>query len=249
MEKTREINLTELLWALVRKAWLIVICTVLCGLLAYIYTANFITPLYSSSVTIYVNNIRSSTQTAGISASDLATSQRLVLTYVNILKTDTVLEKVADAADVDLSADQLRSMITAEALDETEVFRVNISHSNPYVARDIANAIADVAPGEITNIVDGSSTKIVDRAKVAVAPYTPDRMQNTLIGALAGMVLAAVFVVLQTLLDVRIKDEEDLAQISKAPVLGMIPDLTTEIKDQYGYTPHGNKRQKKEAGQ
>ena len=41
---------------------------------------------------------------------------------------------------------------------------------------------------------------------------------------------------MEVLLDVRVKGEEDLALISNAPVLGLIPDLAMESKDSYGYS-------------
>lgn len=237
MDNIKEINLAELISAVVQKIWLIVLCAVIAGGLSYTYTSNFITPLYRSRVTIYVNNtvMVNSSNNLAISASDLATSQRLVLTYVNILKSDRVLDKVAESIGGGLSAAHIRSMMTAGSLEETEVFEVYISHSDPQLAARIANAIAEVAPAEIANIVEGSSTKIIDRAKVAGSPYTPNKTRNTTYGIAIGAVLALCAILLQTLLDVRVKGEEDLAMISSAPVLGLIPDLAVEIKGEYGY--------------
>lgn len=244
MEKTREINLKELFMALMKKWWLIVICAVLAGILAFVYTDHFVTPMYQAKVTFYVNNTRSTTTTAGITSSDLATSQRLVLTYVNILKSDTILEKVAGAVDGNVTANQIRGMITAEALDETEVFVVKISHANPYTAANIANAIAEVAPADLEKIIDGSSTKIVDYAKVPTAPYSPNKTRNTIVGVALGAAAAVAFVILQVLLDVRVKTEEDLVRLSSAPVLGVIPDLVAEQKEGYGYEPVQPSKQK-----
>ena len=239
MENIKEINLSELAAALLKKAWLIVICAVIVGGLTFAYTANFITPMYRSSVKIYVNNRQSTSQSTGVSASDLATSQRLVATYINILRSDTVLQKVANTVkedhNLDVSASSIRGMMSANALGETEVFEVYISNANPQHAAIIANAVAEVAPDEITYFVEGSSTKIVDYATPAYSPYTPNKTKNTVIGMAAGAVAAACFIILQTLLDVRIKNEEDLAALSKAPVLGMIPDLTMEVKGEYSY--------------
>lgn len=251
MENIKEINLAELVSAVVRKIWLIVLCAVIAGGLAYTYTSNFITPLYRSRVTIYVNNtvMVNSSNNVAISASDLATSQRLVLTYVNILKSDRVLDKVAESIGGGLSAGYIRSLMTAGSLEETEVFEVYISHSDPKLAARIANAIAEVAPAEIANIVEGSSTKIIDKAKVAGAPYTPNKTRNTTYGIAVGAVLALCAILLQTLLDVRVKGEEDLAMLSSAPVLGLIPDLAVEIKGEYGYKGYtADAKHKKEGG-
>ena len=251
MENIKEINLAELLSAVVRKVWLIVLCAVIAGGLSYTYTSNFITPLYRSRVTIYVNNtvMVNSSNNVAISASDLATSQRLVLTYVNILKSDRVLDKVAESVGGGLTANHIRSMMTAGSLEETEVFEVYISNSDPYLAAKIANAIAEVAPAEIANIVEGSSTKIIDVAKVATAPYTPNKTRNTTYGIAVGAVLALCAIVLQTLLDVRVKGEEDLALISSAPVLGLIPDLAVEIKGEYGYKGYTSDAKKTKEGE
>ena len=237
MENIKEINLAELLSALLRKLWLIVVCAIVAGALSYVYTSNFVTPMYRSRITIYVNNMmeNSNTNNHTITANDLATSQRLVSTYINILKSDRVLDVVA--AEVGgVSASDIRSMLTAASLNETEVFEVNISNSDPQLAATIANAIAKIAPRHIEDIVEGSSTKIIDEAKVASVPYSPNKAQNTTFGMIGGAVVAVCFVVLQALLDVRVKGEEDLAQISSAPVLGLIPDLAIESKDAYGYS-------------
>lgn len=241
--KIKEINITEMASAIMQKIWLVILCAVLCGAATFFYTASFVTPLYRSSVSIYVNNTTAqvNSNSNGISASDLATSQRLVNTYINILTSDTVLSKVAETADLGISGGRIRAMMSASAMGETEIFQVFISHPDPKIAAQIANAVAEVAPAEIANIVEGSSTKIIDYAKVAGSPYTPNKTTNTTYGMIAGALIAVVIIVLQVLLDVRVKSEEDLAGISNAPVLGLIPDLAMEIRGDYSYKGYGYK--------
>ena len=70
MENMKEINLSELLSALLRKIWLIVLCAVIAGALFYGYTANFMTEMYKSRITVYVNS--SQGNTLNISAAELA---------------------------------------------------------------------------------------------------------------------------------------------------------------------------------
>lgn len=238
MEKTREIDLMQIVMALVNKIWIIVLCGVFLGIAALAYTDCCITPLYRATISVYVNNTISGYAANGISASDLETSQKLVTTYVNILKSDSVLEKVAEKVEkengIKLSASKIRGMLSAGAMGGTEVFQVHISNSDPEVAAAIVNTIALIAPSEISNIVDRSSTKIIDYAKVPGAPYTPSYVRNIAIGVILGGAIAAVIIVLQVLMDVRIHDEIDLAQISNAPVLGVIPSFDLGKID-YGY--------------
>ena len=238
MENIKDIKIEALFSALLRRIWLVVLCAVILGALSYAYTVNFITPIYNSSIKVYVNNkstAANNTISAGISQTDLTTAQRLVDIYLQILKSDRVLEPVAEAVGDGYTADHIRGLMTGVALNETGVFEVWVAHPNPEMAARIANAVADVAPPYIEDILEGSSTKIIDRAKPASKPVSPNVTQNTTLGMVGGAILAAGFVILQTLLDVRIKSEEDLSALSSAPVLGLIPDLATDNKESKGY--------------
>lgn len=218
-----EIDLWKLLLLYLRRWRLILLCGLLAAAGTLFYTANFITPLYRASVTVYVNSVKSNQQIDYISASNLATAQQLVNTYVNIIRSDTVLEKVVDSAKLDCTAADIRGMMTASQVDETELFTVYISHPDPQMAARIANAVAEVAPGEIEEFVEGSSTKIIDYAKVPRGRYTPSYRKNTFFGGVVGCFLAAAYVTLVYLLDVRLKSEDDLMQLFDLPMLGQIP--------------------------
>lgn len=222
-----EIDLIRLLFLYLRKWWLLLLCAVVGGGIMYLYTANFVTPMYQAGVTIYVNNIRSGQQIDYVSSSNLATSQHLVNTYINMIRSDTVLEKVADSTGMDLSAGYIRSIMSASQVGETELFEVHISHPDPEMAAFIANSVADVAPAEIENFVEGSSTKIIDYAKVPEAPYSPNYRKNVGLGAAVGVILIVVILTVRDLLDVRIKREEDLMEGFGLPVLGHIPEFTS----------------------
>ncbi len=223
-----ELDIRKLLLAYLNKWWIFVICIILAGIIAGGFTANFITPLYKSTVTIYVNNAGRDQKVDYITNSNLQTSQRLVNTYIYIIGSDSVLEKVAHEANLGMSALEIRSCMEAAQRGTTEIFRVTITHPDPVKAARIANAVAEVAPGEIERFVEGSSTKIIDYAKVAEAPSSPNLIKNVMFGCLIGIVVAAVYVMIRFLLDVRIKDEEELVALFDIPVLGQIPTFLPE---------------------
>ena len=91
MGETVEIDLKELFKGLWKRAWIIALSAVVFAASFCIYTVNFVTPKYQSSVTIYVNN-NSGQNNSYITSSDLAVALRLVSPYVNIIQSDTVLE-------------------------------------------------------------------------------------------------------------------------------------------------------------
>ena len=224
MEETMEINLKEVFKALVKSAWIIILCAILVGGAVLAYTVNFVTPVYKTSVTLYVNNNTGESKKVG--SADLAVALQLVNTYVNIIQSDTVLEKVIDNTGINLTAKQIRDMLTASSINETEMFEVSITSTNPQLSADIANAIANVAPGEISKIIEGSSAKVIDYARVPTSRAAPSYTVNTVVGAMIGALLSAFVIVLLVCLDARVRSEEDLIKICGVPVLGAIPDFT-----------------------
>ena len=251
-----ELDLQKLLQAYLHKWWLIVVCAVLAASITWVFTANFVTPLYKATVTIYVNNAKSDEQMDIITNTNLVTSVRLVNTYINMIRSNTVLEAVAATPEVTLSAQEIRAAMSAAQVSETELFNVTITHADPETAAQVANAVAEVAPVKIADFVEGSSTKIIDYAKVPTAPSSPDIGKNCVLGALIGCVIALLYVTLRFLLDVRIKDEEDLAMLFDLPVLAQIPAFIPQGairrggygKGKYGYHHSGyHNADKKEA--
>ncbi len=236
-EEENKVDLQELLFSYLHHWWVIALCVLAFVGLAMAYTNLFVTPLYRASVTIYVNNSVGSSNVEYITGSDLTVSQKLVSTYVNIIKSDTVLQKVSDEKELPYSASQLRRMITASQVDSTEIFDVFVTNPDAKMAATIANAIAEVAPGEIANFVEGSSTKIIDYAKVPGAPYSPNYTKNALSGSLMGFVIAVIFLTVRFLLDVHVNDAEDLERMFEYPVLGQIPDIS-QVRNKGAYAKY-----------
>ena len=238
-----EIDLKRLLDALLDKAWLIVVASVLVAAIALMGTIFFITPQYQSSAMFYVNNsdISVGSATLSLEASDISASRGLVDTYIVILNTRETMLDVIDYAGVERTVEQVMGMINASAVDETEVFRVTVTNPDPYEAEQIANAIARILPKRIATIIEGTSAKVVDAAVVAAKPSSPSYTRNTILGFMIGFVLAAALIVLQELMDVTIRTEDDIAQGCKHPVLAAVPDMEIVTKGGY-YYGYGNKQ-------
>lgn len=229
MDEHIEIDLKEFFSVLVKKIWIVLLCAVILGTSAYVYTLNFVAPMYKANVSIYVNN-NSDRNGTTINSADLAVALRLVQTYVNIIQSDAVLDKVISETGLLLSADQVRAMITAEAMEETEMFKVTVTTPSAQMSADLANAIATVAPGEISNIIEGSSAKVIDHAKVPKKQASPNYVTSAALGAVVGAAVACLVILIQVASDKRIKSEEDLLKICDIPVMGVIPSLAAENK-------------------
>ena len=234
-EEFVEINLKRLLDALLSKAWVTLLSAVLCAALTLGGTLLLITPKYEAAAMFYVNNSDISVGGASLSltSSDITASRGLVDTYIVILNSRETLVDVMDYAGVSYECETLRKMIEAEAVDETEVFEVVVTATDPNEAEQIANAIAYILPKRISGIVEGTSAKIVDSAIVPSEPSSPSYTLNTLLGFAAGFLLSAAVIVLKELFDITIRSEEDIQQICKYPVLAAVPDMAAPGKSGY----------------
>lgn len=237
-----EIDFRRLLDAVVHRAWLVGLVSIVCAVLVFLGTFFFVTPLYESSAVFYVNNNALSLGDASFSLStgDISAAKSLVDSYIVILKTRTTLDDVIDYADVDCSYEELKDMISAAAINETEIFEIVITSADPYEAERIANAIAYILPKRIASIIDGTSAKIVDSAVVASSPSSPNYTKNTIVGFLVGLFLTIVVIVLREVFDVSIRTEEDVQQCCKHPVLAAVPDMTAPSKG--GYYGYGERK-------
>ena len=225
MRETVEFDLRNLLKILVKRSWIIFLCMVIVGASVLVYTVNFVTPLYKADVMMYVNN-STTNNSAGINSGDLAVALRLVTTYVTIIQSDNVLDKVITDMELNMTTGQVRSMLSAAAVGETEMFRISVTAADPQLAADLANTIAAVAPDEITAIIEGSNAKVIDYAKVPKSRTSPNYTTNTVIGAAVGAILAVLGILLYSMLDLTVHNEDDLTSVYSVPVLGMIPELS-----------------------
>ena len=234
-----EIDLQRLIGALLNKSVLIGIVAIICAVVTFLGTYFFISPRYQSAAMFYVNNNSLSLGEASlsISSADISASRGLVKSYIVILNTRETLNDVIDYSGVDLTYSKLKNMITAESVDSTEIFRVVVTSRDPQEAEKIANAVAYILPKRISSIIEGTSAKIVDHAVVASKPSSPSYTKNTLAGFAIGLVLSAAWVVLQALMDITIRTEDDITQNCKNPVLASVPDMEVHSKggSYYGY--------------
>lgn len=246
------VDLGRALQALLQNGLLIGLVSVLAALVVFAGTFFFVTPKYESAAMFYVNNNNLSfgDTSVSISSGDLTTSRNLVDSYIVILNSRETLVDVIDYAGVSYTYEELEKMISAAAVNETEIFEVVVTSPDPQEAEKIANAIAYILPKRIGTIIDGTSAKVVDAAVVASSPSSPSYMMNTVIGFLIGFIVMAGIIILRTMLDVTIRTEEDLAQSCQHPILAEVPDMNDHGKESsyYGYGEGKKKKGKYATG-
>lgn len=229
MEDNREItiDLRKIFSMLRKKVVFIVIIAVIGSVLAGCITNIFIEPKYTATIKMHVysssdNRIGAN---SSISSSEIDASQKLVNTYLVVVTSKTFTEKVADKIGGDITAKQIRSMMSCAQIQDTLAFQVNVTSTSPQQAMEIANAIADTCPDEIVRILKVGGVEVIDYATVPESPSSPNLKKNIMVGFLAGFALSFVFFFIKELFDTSITDEKDLEREFDIPLLGTVPRL------------------------
>lgn len=223
-----EIDLRKLITILLQRWWIILSALVFGALISFLITYVFIDPIYSAKTTLYVYNRDQREST--ITTSDITVSKTLVDTYIIILKSDAVLSDVAQEVGLGYTAAQIRKMITADAVNNTEIFEIVVNNTDPYHAQRIANALVEVGPPEIIRVVQAGQVEVIDHAVLPAAPSSPNVTQNTVIGGLLGIFLAVMGALVYEMLDTRIRSEADLTEQFNVPIIGVIPFIAENPK-------------------
>lgn len=230
-EEEKEIDIASVFRVILSKWYWILSCALVIAVALYC-VANFgIEPKYQSAVSLYVVNTNNNQQPSqSINTGDLQASKSLAQTYTVILKSNTVLDAVvndinATANSQKLTRDELRGMISVEAVNETQLVKVTVTSTNADYACLIATAFGNATPQEIIRITKAGSVELVDHAEVAKTPSSPRKSMFALVGAVVGAAGAILFFVIKMLTDTTIYLGEDIEKISSSPVLCLIPDI------------------------
>lgn len=241
-QQETEIDLLKLLKELWKHAWMIVTAAIVGGIAFFLFTLFFITPQYTSYALLYVNNnsVNIGQTKVNLTTGDINAASTLIETYSVILKSRNTLEKVIEEGGLPYTYEQLVQKVSGSAEKNTPVFKIAVTDPDPEMAAIIANRIVEVMQDKntgIAGIVQGSSVSVVDYAVVTTSPTSPSYLKNTAIGMLLGFVITCGIIILRSLMDSTIREEEFLLDKYKdIPVLATIPDLTEDSHGgYYGY--------------
>lgn len=223
------IDLLELAKILLHRLIIILVVTVLTGAACFGFFHFTTDTSYSATIKMYVNADALSVSSS-ISVSTLNASSSLVPIYKEIVNTHLVLDKVGKLLNnegysgIDYYYLTENKMIECSALNNTPVFQIKVTDTDPERAIEIANTIAKVLPTEIANIIDGSSARIVDSA-LSAERLSRGVLKNSAIGAMLAFVIMCFIIIMNDyFLNDSISDVKYLEEtFPDIPVLGNIP--------------------------
>ena len=223
MEKRNEemeIDLLELFYYLKKRILIIVAALLVFAVVGFLGTKIFITPQYTTNTRMYVLN-RSNEN--NVVTSDFQIATYVMNDYKALITGQNVTKKVIDTLDLDMKPAELSKLIQVTSPENTRVLQINITHTDPKKAADIANTVREVASQQIKEIMDVNAVKTVYEAEVPKTPSGPSATRNALIAGILGLVLAVGIYTVIFVVDDTIRTEEDVTKYLGLGTLGVIP--------------------------
>ncbi|MCU1424833.1 MAG: chromosome partitioning protein [Microbacteriaceae bacterium] len=213
-----------------RKYWILVVTCTLVGVAGGAAATLIATPRYEASTELFVSVQGAGETSSGDLVQGSSAAQQKVRSYVLIANSPRVLDPVIEKLDLDTTAAQLASRVTASSPVNTVVIEIAVNDTDAVTAANIANAVGasfiDVVVNELESVDNGTTSLVkmqsIEPAVVPSAPYSPRTTINLLLGMLAGLAAGLGAAILRTVLDTRIHGAHDVEAITDRPILGGI---------------------------
>lgn len=217
-----EIDVLYLLRKLWSKKFFIVFVGLLVGTIALLGSVFFMKPKYTSTTRIYVVSRSSDTS---LTNQDLQAGSYLVNDYKEVITSSEVLSSVIDQEKLSMSVGELSKDIAVTIPTDTRVISIAVTDTDAQRACDIANTVREVAAEKIKAVTKVDDVTTLESATKPSHPSSPNVKKNAAIGALAGVFLAVVSILVAEVLDDRVRRPEDIEEVLGMTLLGVVPDV------------------------
>jgi len=220
-----EIDLLELLFRLIEKAKYI-IAAALCGATLMAGYSFFIAkPTYEATSQLYVLTQQSS----AINLSDLQIGSQLTGDYMQVFGTWEVHEMVLQELKLDYTYKELNKMLRVSNPNDTRILHITVTSNDAREAAKMANAYARIASQYISEVMLTDAPTMLSEALTPTERVSPRRTLNTILGFIVGAMLACVVIVIQFIMDDKIKTSDDIRKYTGMSTLSIVPINGTSI--------------------
>jgi len=213
------VDIVELVYWLVDHFKRILAAMLIGALIMTFYSFVLAKPVYQATSMLYVLNSSDS----AINLSDLQIGAYLTSDYQEVFETWEVKEMVLQKLNLDYTYDELDDMLEINNPTNTRMLHITVSSTDPKEAMEMANTYAEVTSKYISETMLTDPPSIMSHALIPEEPMLPRKKLNIFIGALAGAVLMMFILMVQYILDDKLKTTDDVMRYLQVPVLAVVP--------------------------
>lgn len=214
-------------WTCLKKRWHIIVAIALVGGALGFSASSMATPIFQSKATLFVSIDQ------GSSGTDLnqgaAYAQNQMLSFAQLATTSRILSPVIEDLELELTPQEFARNVEVITPGNTAILEIRSSSTSPERAAAMANGVADSLADAVADLSPSSAegapsitAAVVDEAVVPIHQVSPNKPQDTVLGAAIGFLLGTASVLLYALFDTRIPNASVLKVTVPLPVLGSV---------------------------
>ena len=212
---------------IIRKRWRIIAAAVVVCL-AGAALATYVTPkIYQAQTRIFVSTPGAKDNKALMQGNSFTQSR--VASYADVITNRLVLDPVIRTLNLDTTAAQLGSQITATVSPGTVLIEIDVTNADPRMAAQVADALAKQITHTVADLEGIAPDKsspvkltVLSAATVPTTPISPKVTRNLNLAVVLGLLLGLGLALIRDLRDTTIKGKKDCAEVTDATVLGGI---------------------------
>lgn len=223
-----EIDLLDLIRAILSRFTFIVLAAVVFGVAGYLYATYMIVPTYESTSQLYVL----SKSTSITSLADIQMGSNLTNDYMVVVSGRPILDAVSAELGLNESYEQLVNRVKLSNPTNTRILNITVTDTNPERAKVITDAIAEASSAFIAEKMDQDPPSIIQYGYVSNKQTNGGKKKYAGIGALAGAFLVVAIVVIFYFINDTIVTAEDVERKLGLKTIAQIPldDVLVEKK-------------------
>lgn len=227
-----EIDLREIFQMFWKKKVQILMIVLVFVIIGCVYTLEFITPKYSSSITMVLTSNNQENETnSTITTTDITLNSKLLATYSKLIKSKTVLKEVISNLNIEMEEERLEEDITVKAVSNTELIKVTVENENAQLASDIANEIARVFQVKVREMYNIDNIQLINEAEASIEPSNINRKRDIMLFTVFGIAISTLYVFVANMLDNTVKGPQTIEEEFDLPVLASIPILQSKHEE------------------
>ena len=152
-------------------------------------------------------------------------------TYSDIINSRKVANRAAMIiGDDSLDGEKIKSMITYSYSEQSPVYYIYATSTDPQLSMTIANAVAKAFVIEMNNIMGEDNAQILDEAYDYEQVFNgrKDQIKNILIITLLGTLLCLFVIVMISFFSNKVESVNDVTLNGEIEILGVIPNFDVE---------------------
>lgn len=227
------VSIKDMLIILKKRYKVIISIVTIITMISALVSVFIIKPKYQSTSKLFIGKEISRNEES-YKESDVKMYQNLMKTYIEMVKTEDLIERALSSIEVDMTIKEILSAMSVTAKEDTQVLEISLAASNPKEAQVIVSKISEELISTSNKYIPNVNLDIIMKPKLETSQVSPNYFMNIFLAFIVSLIFAVAISFILDYLDNTIKSRSDIEKLD-LPVIGEVEEYKGEITD----NPHG----------